>query len=766
MEEFVQLEEIDAVRMVWNVWPHSRLEAAKCVIPFGVFYTPTKQTAQLQSVEYEPVPCKACGSVLNPYALVDFHAKLWTCPFCHSRNHFPAHYQGISEAAVPAELFPQYSTIDYTLSRGGAQSPPAYIFIIDTCVAEDELAACKVAVQQVLATLPDYALVGMVTFGTHVHVHELGFEGSCPRVYVFRGNKEYSPAAIQDQLGLASAAAQRRGAPPSPSKGGAPNFPGGGRFILPLSECEFALNQVIDELQRDAFPAVSEHRPARCTGTAIAVTTALMGGCLPAGSGSARQLLLVGGPCTEGGGKVVDKELTEPIRSHKDLNKDAAPHYRKARKFYDSVAQQLVAQGHSLDVYACSLDQVGLAEMKNAVELTGGLVVQTDSYTNPIFKDSLRRAFGSPGEEGLLDIASNATLEVHASRDIKVCGVLGPASSLERKSALVSDTVVGAGGTTYWKVCALAPNTTFCTIFDIVAQHGGSDGMAGGSGQFYLQFVTRYQHASGAPRCRVTTITRRWIDGSNLADLIQGFDQEAAAVLMGRLASYKMETEEDFDATRWLDRSLIRMSSRFGDYRKDDPDSFQLRPQLSYLPQFLFNFRRSQFVQVFGNSPDETAYSRILLNRETVPEAMVMIQPTLYSYSFNGPPEPVLLDVSSIGADRILLLDAYFYVVVFHGQTIAQWRKAGYQDQPEHAAFKQLLEGPQVEAAAIIKRRFPVPRLTDCDQNGSQARFLLAKLNPSATYNSSSVMSAEVIMTDDVSLQVFTEHLKKLAVQS
>lgn len=58
-------------------------------------------------VEYEPVPCKTCGSVLNPYAMVDFHAKLWTCPFCHTRNHFPPHYQGISEASVPAELFPQ-----------------------------------------------------------------------------------------------------------------------------------------------------------------------------------------------------------------------------------------------------------------------------------------------------------------------------------------------------------------------------------------------------------------------------------------------------------------------------------------------------------------------------------------------------------------------------------------------------------------------------------------------------------------------------------
>lgn len=34
--------------------------------------------------------------------------------------------------------------------------------------------------------------------------------------------------------------------------------------------------------------------------------------------------------------------------------------------------------------------------------------------------------------------------------------------------------------------------------------------------------------------------------------------------------------------------------------RKDDPESFQLRPQLSYYPQFMFNFRRSQFIQAGG----------------------------------------------------------------------------------------------------------------------------------------------------------------------
>lgn len=57
-----------------------------------------------------------------------------------------------------------------------------------------------------------------------------------------------------------------------------------------------------------------------------------------------------------------------------------------------------------------------------------------------------------------------------------------------------------------------------------------------------------------------------------------------------------------------------------------------------------------------------------------------MFQPQLVSYSFNGV-EPALLDVSSIMPERILLLDAFFYVVIFHGATVAQWRKEGYHER-------------------------------------------------------------------------------------
>ena len=148
-----------------------------------------------------------------------------------------------------------------------------------------------------------------------------------------------------------------------------------------------------------------------------------------------------------------------------------------------------------------------------------------------------------------------------------------------------------------------------------VANPGGKDqqpmAMQGQqSQQFFLQFLCTLA-ADGGDAMRVITTSRRWTEGQNLNDIAAGFDQEAAAVLVARQLSWKMETEEETDcpaATRWLDRKLIQLCQRFGDYRKDDPHSFQLMPQFSIYPQFMFNLRRSQFVQVFNNSPDETAY--------------------------------------------------------------------------------------------------------------------------------------------------------------
>jgi len=58
---------------------------------------------------------------------------------------------------VPAELYPDFSTIEYLVPPKRPVAPPAYVFVVDTCIPEDELAACRQALAQALASMPEYA---------------------------------------------------------------------------------------------------------------------------------------------------------------------------------------------------------------------------------------------------------------------------------------------------------------------------------------------------------------------------------------------------------------------------------------------------------------------------------------------------------------------------------------------------------------------------------------------------------------------------------
>ena len=104
-------------------------------------------------------------------------------------------------------------------------------------------------------------------------------------------------------------------------------------------------------------------------------------------------------------------------------------------------------------------------------------------------------------------------------------------------------------------------------------------------GRGCVQFITQYQHSSGQRRVRVTTCARNWVDSSNIGHISMGFDQEAAAVMMSRIAVFRAEGDEGPDVLRWLDRMLIRLCQKFGEYHKDDPNSFRLAENFSLYPQ-------------------------------------------------------------------------------------------------------------------------------------------------------------------------------------
>nr|XP_061798416.1 protein transport protein Sec23A isoform X3 [Nerophis lumbriciformis] len=742
-EYIAQNEERDGVRFSWNVWPSSRLEATRMVVPVAALFTPLKERPDLPPIQYEPVLCSraTCRAVLNPLCQVDYRAKLWACNFCYQRNQFPPSYSGITEVNQPAELLPQFSTIEYV-------------------VQDEDLQALKESLQMSLSLLPPTALVGLITFGRIVHVHELGCEG-ISKSYVFKGTKDLSAKQLQEMLGLSK--------PVASSQGRGPQTPQQHcwftcRFLQSVQKVDMNLTDLLGELQRDSWPVVQGKRPLRSLGVAMSIAVGLLECTFP--NTGARIMTFIGGPATQGPGMVVGDELKTPIRSWHDIEKDNAKFMKKAAKHYESLASRASASGHVMDIYACSLDQTGLLEMKCCANNTGGYMVMADSFNTSLFKQTFQRVF-SKDVQGSFKMAFAATLEVKTSREVKVSGAIGPCVSLNAKGPCVSENEIGSGGTCQWKMCGLDPSTTLALYFEVVNQHNAPIPQ-GGRGA--LQFVTQYQHASGQRRIRVTTIARNWADAqTQIQSIAASFDQEAAAILMARLAVYRADTEEGPDVLRWLDRQLIRLCQKFGDYHKDDPNSFRFSETFSLYPQFMFHLRRSPFLQVFNNSPDESSYYRHQFNRHELTQALIMIQPVLYAYSFQGPPEPVLLDSSSILPDRILLMDTFFQILIYHGETVSQWRKAGYQEMPEYENFRHLLQAPVDDAQELLHTRFPMPRYIDTEHNGSQARFLLSKVNPSQTHNNMYTWGQESgapILTDDVSLQVFMDHLKKLAVSS
>ena len=403
--------------------------------------------------------------------------------------------------------------------------------------------------------------------------------------------------------------------------------------------------------------------------------------------------------------------------------------------------------------------------MLSCCKKTGGVAVMADSFKQSVFRDSFGHMFET-GADGHLQMGFAATLEILTTREVQICGIIGPCSSMQKANASVSKSAeIGEAGTNKWAISVLDPSTTLAIIFEINRESPPT----ARSPPPTFQFITKYQHASGKERMRVTTSRLGWNTAADDArgfasPMALSFDQEASVAIMARIAVLRTQTENTKDVLRWLDRSLIRLCGKFADYQKDQPDSFNLPPEFALFPQFMFHLRRSQFMQIFNCSPDETAYHQDKLLRATTSDSSVMIQPALLRYSFAGPPAAVLLDSDSVKPDVILLLDTFFHVLIFHGTTMAAWRDAGYQDKPDHENFRKLLQAPINDAKVIMAKRFPVPRYIVCDQGKSQARFLLAKLNPSKKADDED--DGTQIFTDDVSLRVFMQHLVKLAVTS
>eukprot|EP00485_Elphidium_margaritaceum_P003146 CAMPEP_0202686984 /NCGR_PEP_ID=MMETSP1385-20130828/2714_1 /ASSEMBLY_ACC=CAM_ASM_000861 /TAXON_ID=933848 /ORGANISM="Elphidium margaritaceum" /LENGTH=816 /DNA_ID=CAMNT_0049341685 /DNA_START=32 /DNA_END=2482 /DNA_ORIENTATION=- len=811
---FEEAEKIDGLRLSWNVWPTTRLEQVKMVIPLGVMYTPLMNQQECFRCEYPALQCRkdSCQAILSPWSEVDWTNKLWVCPLCLTRNVFPPSYNHISPQNMPSELDQNATTIEYEQAipvgnPAGAQSTatqaqqsPAFLFVIDTAIPENELEAIKASIEQTLATLPEDCLVGLITFGKHVNVHEIGYT-QCNKCIVFRGDihndeeklKNFTVDRIKHLLEVQ------------------PMQTGIARFFQPIADVLSDFNEILEGITVDQWRAQRACRPDKCTGVACQVAVALMEACLPAYNG--RIMLFSGGPPTVGPGRVVESSLAKHLRGHRDIVKGKAPLYEPACKFYNALSNRCVSNSHVFDIFACSLDQLGIAEQRIMCDNTGGCLVLSDTFTTSVFEESFNGLFysyevpvedeakdGDADEEAfgqtVLAMTFNGEIKIRCSRQIKVSGCMGAVSSMnETSTTCISSNEVGLGQTTKWSIGGLFSNTTLCFLFDVAntdnASASGNDGAQNNNNEEfgYIQFITSYTTSYNTAITRVTTIGIEFVNPLTKVGtdkIIGGFDQEAAAVILARLATFKADSEFEPDLLRWADNSLIKLVQKFSSFTKGDIHSFKLPREFLLFPQFIYYLRRSQFIQVFNYSPDETAFFRATLLRENVTNGLTMVQPLLHAFDIPPPEveiddeddeqnpivgEEVLLELSSRHPERILLLDTFFHLVIWYGRKIAKWREdkiwLNEEYGHEYVWFKKLLLAPKQECINRMSTKFPCPNLIECDEDSGQERFLVAKLNPDNSKtvgNAPDDLATGDVWSDDVSLKVFMDHLKKLAV--
>jgi protein transport protein SEC23 len=85
-------------------------------------------------------------------------------------------------------------------------------------------------------------------------------------------------------------------------------------------------------------------------------------------------------------------------------------------------------------------------EMKALAEKTGGYVVIHEQFQSEIFQESYKKMF-ERDSNGDLKMGAGATLTLLTSKELKICGAIGPCTSLRKGGPSVAEQEIGQGGT-------------------------------------------------------------------------------------------------------------------------------------------------------------------------------------------------------------------------------------------------------------------------------------------------------------------------------
>lgn len=657
-----EIEEKDGVRLTWNMWPvtQSKHEA----IPIACLYNVYKPTMTLPC---EPIYCHSCQAVICPQVVVDYGSFTWSCIFCNSKNTLPSYARDISPGNLLPEMMDENTTVEYILNKT-TKFPPVYFILVDTCTYDEKRHGfMKIGLRKTLEHLPDDALIGVIKFGTNFEL--LSFtDDEMKTIYQFSGKNIYKKEDVA-KLGLSDIRT----------------------FLVTKADKCAELLEVADTLEIDAFPVLNGYRQMRCTGSALSFAVSFLETAFS--DNPVKYMVFTQGPCTLGPGKVSLLEIASTTNEKIDLD--------GANAFYKDIAERINTVGHSVDVIAETIADIGVEQFKPIITLTGGTLIMAQDFDEEIKNLSIEKMLKQ--EENVMKTGFDVKIQVKTSTNLSFKGIIGEGKPY------------GTG----WRVGSVIPSTNLTILLENTTS--AKDGTCG-----HVQIITQYSRSDRKIISRITTFSRMFSRDKSKMDM--SFDQEAACVFQARaFISKGFQNVMDFESA--IDKNLIRFTKRYGTYEKGNPESVFLPDSMSYYPNFMFFFRRSLLVQKDGVSQDESAYFRILIYKLRTSEAIKMIKPALIAFHYQGDITPVELDINSLNPESLLVLDSFHNILLWRGEYVSNWIKEGLHEKEEYSFFKNAIS-QATEYSVSLRDRLPVPQYKETDEGQSQARILLHYVNP------------------------------------
>lgn len=850
---FDETDLVEGVRFNWNLFPSTRLDASQLAAPLGCLYTPLFKRpvnmVPVPEVAKNPIQCSTCGNYINPYVKLDRANMMWWCPFCEKRTFLPDkfHIPGTGEE-WPQELRQTNSTIDYTLPESinekvDVDLPFAYMFIVDLYnhIDEKDEKTFDNLVDLIIEGInrvEDGSLIGLVTFDIVVNLHNLQectlvvykeelseknlFEdGSITLILVKAGIQRSLPSSYLDSPLVK------------------------GNYLVKVDS--FSKPRIIDYIKNLSPKYTTTYKPARASGLAHYISSILLS------SASYRHFagkvfFFTTGPGTLFPGTILNQN--ESIRSHNDIVELNAPNFVSARRFYTTLAY--IANGQtiksaasisnslsskttdydlgqesprwSVDLFAGSLDQVGIYEMKSVSSNTMGNIYLFESFGSFQLKETFLRSI----EVGSL----RNELVVKTSGHLKVSTLIGDSgytlpSTYSHKQynqhhEKISDNVTKfdcpISKKTFsnrWSFNTLTDHDTLALTFEMNTVSSSSELSIHGPTQVFIQFQLKYWHPQH--RCwklRVTTVckpttlsilinnqvkmsngTLRLINSKSLIlkqhSLVNSFDQKCWIVILSRLLINKIDTTIGYDKfdnlLSLIDETVIELLANFGglsldiNVQKSNPfqeQHYVINEKFKHLPAYIYSLRRNpQLIKIFNSSPDETAFYHNWFMKSSCSLSLDIILSKLYHLGHGH--IPLDSNCLNLPCNNFLILNTVFLIIVYYIKD--EHHKLALHPSNNDILVKE--NDPLILPAMDFINELPpnrlIPKYVITQTNHSQARFLLSRLNPIDTleeqfsdlstkeslwdmFKRKPPQSNRILMTDDISLNQYYKGIVKM----